>query len=164
MTPTGGNPSPGKVDTLTYTILFVSVEINISALLSRKLGLTHAADGWVDVCLVGSHTKLSPKLAFISNKCDILVLVSGPSGKQPICQCRRYKRFDPWVRKIPCIPWRRGWQPTPVFLLGESHGQESLAGYCPSGHKESDMTKLLNTHSSCLLNSFIFTLISSECR
>ena len=34
--------------------------------------------------------------------------------------------FDPWVREI---PWRRAWQPTPVFLPGESHGQRSLAGY-----------------------------------
>ena len=34
--------------------------------------------------------------------------------------------FDPWVRKI---PWRRKWQPTPVFLPEESHGQRSLAGY-----------------------------------
>ena len=34
--------------------------------------------------------------------------------------------FNPWVRKI---PWRRGWQPTPVFLPGESHGQKSLVGY-----------------------------------
>ena len=33
--------------------------------------------------------------------------------------------FDPWVRKI---PWRDHWQPTPVFLPGESHGQKSLAG------------------------------------
>ena len=39
------------------------------------------------------------------------------------------------------IPWRRKWQPTAVFLPGESHGQRSLAGYSPSGHKESDMTK-----------------------
>ena len=37
-------------------------------------------------------------------------------------------RFDPWVRKI---PWRRKWQPTPVFLPEESHGQRSLAGYGP---------------------------------
>ena len=36
--------------------------------------------------------------------------------------------FDPWVRKI---PWRRKWQPTPVFLPGESHGQRSLVGYSP---------------------------------
>ena len=46
-------------------------------------------------------------------------------------------RFDSWVRKI---PWRTKWQPTPVFLLGESHGQRSLAGYSPWGSQESDMT------------------------
>jgi len=45
--------------------------------------------------------------------------------------------FDPWVRKT---PWRRKWQPTPVFLPGESHGQRSLAGYSPWGHKELYMT------------------------
>ena len=38
-------------------------------------------------------------------------------------------------------PWRRAWQPTPVFLPGESHGRGSLVGYSPSGHKESDMTE-----------------------
>ena len=55
---------------------------------------------------------------------------SGASGKEPACQCRRRKRprFDLWVRKMPC---RREWQPTPVFLLGESHGQRSLVGYSP---------------------------------
>ena len=44
------------------------------------------------------------------------------------CQCRRRKRceFDPWVGKI---PWRRAWQPTPVFLPGESYGQRSLVAY-----------------------------------
>ena len=52
----------------------------------------------------------------------------GSSGKEPACQCRRrYSLFDPWVRKI---PWRRAWQPSPVFLPGESHGQRSLAGRC----------------------------------
>ena len=43
--------------------------------------------------------------------------------------------FDPWVGKI---PWRRAWQPTSVFLPGESHGQRSLAGYSPRGRTESD--------------------------
>ena len=38
------------------------------------------------------------------------------------------KKKNPWVGKI---PWRRAWQPTPVFLPGESHGQRSLAGYSP---------------------------------
>ena len=42
------------------------------------------------------------------------------------------------------IPWRRAWQPTPVFFPGESHGQRSLAGYSPCGHKESDTTKQLS--------------------
>ena len=46
-------------------------------------------------------------------------------------QCRR-PLFDSCVRKI---PWRRKWQPTPVFLCGKSHGQRSLVGYSPWGHK-----------------------------
>ena len=37
--------------------------------------------------------------------------------------------------------WRRKWQPTPVFLPGNSHGQRSLAGYSPWGRKESDTTE-----------------------
>ena len=46
-------------------------------------------------------------------------------GKEPSCQCWRCRRhrFDPWVWKI---PWRKKWQPTPVFLLGQSYGQRSL--------------------------------------
>ena len=44
----------------------------------------------------------------------------------------RRRGFDPWVRKI---PWRRKWQPTPVFLPGKSHGQRSLAGYSPCGRQ-----------------------------
>ena len=45
----------------------------------------------------------------------------------------------PWAGKI-C--WRRARQPTPVFLPGESHGQRSLAGYSPWGHKELDTTEV----------------------
>jgi len=50
--------------------------------------------------------------------------------------------FDLWDRKI---PWRRKWQPTPVFLPGKSHGQRSLVGYSPWGRKESDTTGVANT-------------------
>ena len=46
--------------------------------------------------------------------------------------------LDPWVRKI---PWRRAWQPTPVFLPGESHEQGSLKGHSPWGLKELDTTE-----------------------
>ena len=41
------------------------------------------------------------------------------------------------------ILWRRQWQPTPVLLPGESHGQRSLVGYSPWGLKPSDMTMLV---------------------
>ena len=47
-------------------------------------------------------------------------------------------RLDPWVGEI---PWRRAWQPTPVFLPGESRGQGSLVGYSPWSCKELDMTE-----------------------
>ena len=42
-------------------------------------------------------------------------------------------RFDPWVGKI---PWRRSWQPTSVFLPGESHGQRSLGDYKSMGSEK----------------------------
>ena len=48
-------------------------------------------------------------------------------------------------------PWRRKWQPTPVFLPGESHGQRSLVGYSPWGRKELDTPE----HKT-ELNSFFF--------
>ena len=49
----------------------------------------------------------------------------GSRGKEPTCQYREHKKcgLDPWVIKI---PWRRKWQPIPVLLPGESHGQRSL--------------------------------------
>ena len=64
----------------------------------------------------------------------------GASGKEPACQCRRHRRcrFHLWIQKI---PWRRAWQPTPVFLPGESHGQRSVAGYSPQGRRELDTTE-----------------------
>ena len=66
------------------------------------------------------------------------------SCNESTCQCRRCRGlgFDLWVRKI---PWRRKWQSTPVFLPGKSHGQRSLEGYSPWGHKESDMTEHAHT-------------------
>ena len=41
------------------------------------------------------------------------------------------------------MPWRREWGPILVFLPGELHGQRSLEGYSPRGHKDSDMTERL---------------------
>ena len=53
--------------------------------------------------------------------------------------------FDPWVGKI---PWRRKWQPTPVFLPGKSHGWRSLAGYNLWGHEELDTSEQLTLYNT----------------
>ena len=67
---------------------------------------------------------------------------SSSVGKESACN--RRCGFNPWVRKI---PWRRKWQPTPVFLPRKSQGQRSLASYSPWDRKESDITKCAHTHT-----------------
>ena len=68
------------------------------------------------------------------------------SGKEFACQCRicRKCEFDPWIGKI---LWRIKWQPT-LILPGKSHGQRSLEGYSPWGHKEPDMTECTDMQCS----------------
>ena len=61
------------------------------------------------------------------------------------------------------IPWRRKWQPAPVFLPGEFHGQRSLAGYSPWGHKKLEMTEQLTLWtpvcSKCLWRSVLYIFL-----
>ena len=80
--------------------------------------LKHLAINAHDTYEIGIATMLLLSLVFA---------LGFPGGSVVMSQCRRCG-FDPWVRKI---PWRRKWQPTPVFLLAKSHGQGSLAGYSP---------------------------------
>ena len=57
---------------------------------------------------------------------------------------------ETWVQSLGQEdPWRRKWQPTPVLLPGESHGQRSLVGYSPGSHKELDTTRQLTFHFQC---------------
>ena len=74
------------------------------------------------------------------------------SGKKPACQCRRCKRcgLDPWVGKI---PWRRAWQPTPVFLPRESRGPEEPGR--PMVHRAAKSRTWLEWHSThaCMWSS-----------
>ena len=83
----------------------------------------------------GSVCTLSQGRGSHQSSCTSSKLLWWLRGKELACQRRRH-RFNPWVRRI---PWRRKWQPTPVFLPGKSHGQRSLAGYGPWDCKESDM-------------------------
>ena len=80
---------------------------------------------------------------FSSSSSSKLYLVSGfpggSDGKESACSAGD-PWFDPWAGKI---PWKRKWQPIPVSLPGEFHGQRSLAGYSPWGHKEFDLTEWL---------------------
>ena len=97
--------------------------------------------------LVFARFSSSPSLG-LSCSYDFELADSFPGGssgkrkkKKNTCQCRRCKRHRFHHSRVRKIPWRRAWQPTPVFLPGESHGQRSLAGYSPGSHRESDMTE-----------------------
>ena len=76
---------------------------------------------------------------FTHSSCSWKGLPMWLSGKESTCQCRTHG-FDSWVGKI---PWRREWQPTPIFLPRKSHGQRSLAGFSPWGRKESHKNERL---------------------
>ena len=82
--------------------------------------------------------------------CMSLSLLDFPgdtSGKEPICRCRRCKRrgCDPWIGKI---PWKRAYQPTPVFLPGEPQGQRNQAECSPWVGQSWTWLKQLSTHAS----------------
>ena len=110
-------------------------------------------------CYGGSHTFLNYNFVWIyAQKWDCQIIWKfyfqfaketpycfpgfpcGNSGKEPTCQFRRHKRcgFDLWVRKSTC---RRAWQPSPVFLPVESHGQRILVGYCQQDSREPGTTE-----------------------
>ena len=70
---------------------------------------------------------------------------------------------DPvWIPWVGSKPRRREWQPTPVFLPGECHGQRSLAGYSPWGGKESDRTEATE-HACCHAKVLVTQLCPTLC-
>ena len=90
------------------------------------------------------------------------------SGKESACQCEMCK-LDLWVRKI---PWRRKWQPIPLFLPGKCHGQRGLMGYSPWGYKRVGTTLVTKQHNYTHVLSFLINyklievmikLITFEC-
>ena len=113
-----------------FQIIYFSLRVN-----EPKLIKSHGNDS-------SGKFKCKNKVSILINLsiywCSLASLVAGTSRI-----CLQYERpgFNPRIRKI---PWRREWQTTLVFLPGESHGQRSLVGYSPWGHKESDMTERLH--------------------
>ena len=91
--------------------------------LNKNNSISIILKGSVFMCLLST-------LKVVINTCRLIIIS---------LQCRR-PGFDPWVQKIPC---RREEQPTPACLPGELHGQKSLVGYSPWGHKVSDTTEQL---------------------
>ena len=101
-----------------------------------------------------SHVRLFAT-PWITARQASLSITNSWSSLRLTCQLRRHKRhgFDPWVRKN---PWRRKWQPTPIFLPGESHGERNLAGFSPCCCRvRHDWSDLAHTDSS-LIVSWIF--------
>ena len=77
----------------------------------------------------------------------LLILQRGPPWfliQQRMCLQCEGPGFKLWVGNI---PWRRELLPSPVFLPEKFHGQKSLVGYIPRGHKESDLPEQLSSHT-----------------
>ena len=118
----GRSPGEGNGNPLLYSCLENSIVRGARRVIAHEVANSQT---W----LCDSHTQGLSRLPRCSN------------GKESACKCRRSRRcsFNPWVGKMPC---KRKWQPAPVFLPGESHGQRSLAGCSPWGRKELDMAEV----------------------
>ena len=117
---------PSEPDSLT-SLAFLGLQLADGRLWSFLFFITL----WANSCNVSSYIHL-----FMYS----FGLPRWLSGKEPAWQCRGRRRhgFNLWVGKI---PWKRKWQPTPVFLPEKFHGQKSLAHYSPWGLKEWDTTE-----------------------
>ena len=97
-----------------YTLLYIRQVTNE--------GRPYSAENYPQyIALTYKGKEYEKRLCVCACVCVYRDFPSGSDGKESA-----HTGFSPWVRKI---PWRREWQPTPVFLPGESHGQRSLAGY-----------------------------------
>ena len=87
-------------------------------------------------------------------------LLSSPSGPLLLTVSQASEQRGTTGKRRSSLLWRRKWQPAPVFLPGESHGQRRLAGYSPWSRKELDLTDNYHTLSGPL--SFTFSQTSGK--
>ena len=120
--------------------IIIAISLQLLTTLSCSFCFLNLLPNIMHAHIKNKHNKATQQYKFIKSK-------GGAISKDPACQCGRIKRhrFNPCMEKI---PWKRAWQPTPVLLPGESHGQRRPAGYSPQGCTESDMTQVTqHTHT-----------------
>ena len=104
---------------------------------------------------------LLPATPLTAMTCSLLLFARDSDGHRGfpcssvggVCLQSGRLRFDPWAGKI---PWKRNGNPLQYSCLGKPHGQRSLAGHSPRGHKEVDMTEQLNHHHRHLISITIW--------
>ena len=112
-----------------------------------------------------SHRQFINQWVWLCSNLNVLVdtkgFPSGSMGKEFACNAGETEGTV-LIPGLGRSPGRRAWQPTPVFLPGESHGQRSLAGYSPWGHKELNTTKV--TEHVCTMDpkSWITKIFMSQ--
>ena len=138
------------------------LEKNLLILWHCVISLRNSPPSWYTamfinfVCIIYSFIRMSKKyfsqrnalfgakLVMWKLNCVFMLIIRSSQValmvKTPPANAGRHKRhgFNSWVEKI---PWRRAWQPIPVFLAWESHGSRGLAGYGPWDRKELDTTE-----------------------
>ena len=128
---------------LILLVLILIATLNLCYILS--VAFFHTAWWFILICKIRQNTLGRLIKTHTLIYLNIKVLVEGIrlpkwlNGKESACQSRSHRRHG-FGTSAGKIPWRRKWQPTPVFLPGESHGWRSLVGYSPWGHKKSDTT------------------------
>ena len=109
--------------------------------LSKLWELVMGKEAWHAIVRKITESYMTEWLNWTELFLDKWAFPGGTSGKESPWKCRRHKRpgFDPQIGKI---SWRKAWQPTPVCLPRDSHGQRSLVGYSPQGQRELDLPEV----------------------
>ena len=111
-----------------------------------------AASSWLHSVTTAKH-RPPPFFALVC-----LLVEPEPSLGNPSVVCYEDDKLYHMYGKL---PWRRKWQPTPVFLPEESHGWRSLVGYRPRGRKELDVTERLHFFSLLCMGAHVLLVQTS---
>ena len=146
------------IDIYTLLLLLCDIHMLLSIKLTTNKDLMYSTRNSIQYSVMAYKEKNLEKSTYMY----MWGIPGGASCKEPACQCRRRKRcrFNPWDTTI---PRRRAWQPTPVFLPRESHGQRSLVGYNPKGCRarqpKSKHTGKLDTQNYLILHLLNFEIL-----